>query len=57
MDPNTLLNDILDLSAHILAHGGRDATADDGQDLAQMVEDLNGWLLNGGFLPEAWEPF
>lgn len=56
MDPNTLLNDILELAA-LIANGDEEILAnpvDAADSLANQILNLNTWLLAGGFLPEAW---
>ena len=53
MDPNTALTDIRDLIAHTYTADGP-AAEDSCRRLYELVEALDGWLSNGGFLPDAW---
>lgn len=53
MDPNANLARQRELAAQILAHG-RAFTADQSEELAALVQSLDEWIINGGFLPEAW---
>lgn len=52
MDPNATLLELRRIVARFAI--GR-ATKADGPRLADLVEALDGWLHNGGFLPGAWE--
>ena len=38
-----------------LMRGDRDDT-NDSTKLAQLIEDLDGWITAGGSLPDTWEP-
>jgi hypothetical protein len=52
MDPDANLDEILSLvSDHYSRHGLDD---DDVERLIDLIEALDGWLKNGGFLPAAW---
>ena len=53
MDPNTALAEIPVLIAKTYTDEG--ATLDDGCRLYDLVEALDGWLTQGGFLPDAWQ--
>jgi hypothetical protein len=50
MDPDTCLAQIRALYRKLYP------TEDDVVQLAQLIEDLDGWLTKGGQLPEAWQP-
>lgn len=52
MDPTATLTEIRELaeSARLVPEGTGTA-----YDLAEKVSDLDGWLSNGGFLPEQWQ--
>jgi hypothetical protein len=52
VDPNTALAQIRDLIAKTYTDEG--ATLDDSRRLYDLVEALDGWLSQGGFLPDAW---
>lgn len=51
MDPDVTLETIRVLADRIL---GGDGTEDDGEQLADAVNDLDTWLSKGGFLPARW---
>ena len=55
MDPNATLAQIREAlttyRANLYSKAGREAL----QDLAELVEALDGWLSGGGFLPNEWD--
>ncbi len=51
MDPNETLERLRELAA-IIVRSDDDATA--AYELADAVQNLDQWLSNGGFLPQAW---
>lgn len=59
MDPNANLKEMLELAASIQEayedEDGNGIDQDDANRLAELVEALNGWIRNGGFLPSAWQ--
>lgn len=59
MDPNANLKEMLELASSIQEiyeqEDGNGIDLDDANRLAQLVESLNGWITNGGFLPAAWQ--
>lgn len=58
MDPNANLKELLSLAAHIREEyeneDGNGVDQDDANRLAELVEALDGWLSNKGFLPGRW---
>lgn len=57
MDPNITLAEIRALTLRIRNHkaSADDAEmADDAVHLGELVDGLDAWLSNGGFLPMAW---
>lgn len=60
MDPNATLARIRELitAMHVTAGTTRvsafDAYANQAAELEELVEALDGWLTNGGFLPTGW---
>lgn len=52
MNPNRTLENIRSLIE--AAHHDGTVIYEDGGWLFEMVESLDGWLSNGGFLPEDW---
>lgn len=52
MDPNETLRRIREL-VRAIQHGEA-ADGDAPTDLADAVQDLDGWLTQGGFPPDAW---
>jgi hypothetical protein len=53
MDPNELLRQMRDASAN--AATGVDVRANE-RALRWMFEQLDEWLMRGGFLPKDWRP-
>lgn len=53
MDPNETLHEIREKVAEALAESGN-KRADLVDELAELVDALDGWLTKGGFLPHAW---
>ena len=53
MDPNTALAEIRDLIAKTYTADGP-AAEDSCRRLYDVVEALDEWLSQGGFLPDAW---
>ena len=53
MDPNANLTEQLRLARRL--SDSPKPSAHDARRLAELVEALNDWLRNGGFLPKAWE--
>ena len=51
MDPNETLNNCRGQARAIL---DRDATADP-EALAEAFDNLDAWLVRGGFLPQSWQ--
>lgn len=56
MDPNETLRRMRELAKSIL---DSDITTSitvevDAEELAQLVQSLDGWITNGGFLPTKW---
>jgi hypothetical protein len=55
MDPNVCLARIRELtSADVLDCDYSVLDFDQLVELARLIESLDGWLSNGGFLPQAW---
>lgn len=58
MDPNTNLQESLDLSQKIINNFNKDGSAavawSDAIRLAELLQALDGWLSDGGFLPNRW---
>lgn len=55
MDPNATLKEMLELAADIIKSSDEypaDLVA--AVRLAEAVDALNGWIMNGGFMPKAW---
>lgn len=52
MDPNACLLKIRELTEDIMANG---VNEDKALELAQAIEDLDNWLIVGGFLPIDWD--
>lgn len=57
MDPNATLYRMLDRARAIIAaiDEGSENVADDANELAEAVENLDEWIRRGGFLPDAWD--
>lgn len=59
MDPNATLELLRKQAQEILdnyeKYTGHDPIADDAANLAELVQSLDQWLTNGGFLPEEWK--
>ena len=52
MDPDTALNEILDMVTSLLEReAGKN---DEAEELALRIEDLHRWISRGGLLPRAW---
>lgn len=51
MDPNVALATIRALAKHILNLDYADSKA---YDLAEVIDGLDGWLKDGGALPDHW---
>jgi hypothetical protein len=58
MDPNQNLKQQRELAAQIIRLRDKDAPhdqiADVADELAELVQALDGWLSRGGFLPSEW---
>lgn len=58
MDPNACLEKIRDLYERLVrvsdAEPDAPVAAEDAQELAEAVNDLDDWLCKGGFLPSDW---
>lgn len=52
MDPNACLATLRQLAAKVAAN----TTDPDADELAEVFQNLDGWLSTGGFLPAAWHP-
>lgn len=50
MDPNETLNRLRELANS--SHWGY---TNDGEEARQLFTTLDEWIVNGGFLPDAWE--
>ena len=59
MDPNANLKEMLELAKRMITDyndcEGNGVDQDDAAHLADLVEALDGWLSNGGFLPARWD--
>jgi hypothetical protein len=59
MDPDTCLAEMRAIAARMLlaydSEDGNGIDQDDADMLAQRVQDMDEWLSNGGFLPQAWD--
>lgn len=55
MDPNACLNEIRYLIDKMLNEKDDEIDSGDAVELAERVEALDGWIANGGFLPDRWE--
>jgi hypothetical protein len=53
MDPQATLDLIRELVKEISKN--EDDQTDEAVELAEAVDDLDNWLMKGGFLPEDWE--
>jgi hypothetical protein len=54
MNPDAALTRIRELVSRALANEGKDDAAAMLNELAKLIEDLDGWLSSGGFLPLSW---
>jgi hypothetical protein len=54
MDPNKTLKKIRELCCKIIQNKHIDEDSDSFI-LAEMIEDLDGWIESGGFLPDEWK--
>ncbi len=59
MDPNANLKEQREIATRMLGHNQYRAASGpsysvDATRLAELVQALDGWITNGGFLPEAW---
>lgn len=56
MDPNANLKELLELAATLLDEEDEyeGNIEEDAVRLAELVEALDGWLKEGGFLPARW---
>lgn len=52
MDPDANLREQLEISKRITM--GREEEGDSDR-LAELVQSLNRWITDGGFLPKAWQ--
>ena len=56
MDPNVTYEQVVQLAGKILNERvTRKEQAKAGAELAEAIMNLDHWLVNGGFLPGAWE--
>lgn len=57
MDPNATLEELRDLADDVLRKLWTDMGPSDTdiELLASAVQNLDGWIRNGGFLPTDWE--
>jgi hypothetical protein len=53
MDPNTCLLNLRALATEVLS-GKKISDIDAIEEMAEMVTNLDDWIVNGGFLPERW---
>lgn len=63
MDPNANLAEQIELAGKIIRDSDtadpstiNPVDPDDANRLAELVQALDGWLTNGGFLPGRWSP-
>lgn len=60
MDPNATLDEMRTLAKRISAayddEEGNGVDQDDANQLAELVEAMDGWLKGKGFLPKEWAP-
>lgn len=58
MDPNTALDEIRDLYEQIIDDraNANDVADDDVDRLVDLIDALDEWITNGGFLPDDWKP-
>lgn len=59
MDPNALLKALRAKAEFIIKHTDTDepdidVTAEDAAELAEMIQNLDGWIMKGGFFPKDW---
>lgn len=54
MDPDANLKELRELAQRVLYSVDPDPHPQDVERLAELVEALDGWLSNKGFLPAAW---
>lgn len=56
MDPNTCLTHLRAMAQYLLKQldNGEDVALADVDELASMVENLDTWICDGGFLPTDW---
>ncbi len=55
MDPEANLKEQRELTAYLLASDADDdIIAEKGRRLAELVDALDGWIVQGGFLPRRW---
>lgn len=56
MDPDAALDELLDLADQVIQSYDHDVQppGSDVLRMAQLVDELDGWLGTGGFLPRRW---
>jgi hypothetical protein len=54
MDPTANLREQLEIARAMLAKDSEHIDTGDAVRLAELVEALNQWIANGGFLPVQW---
>lgn len=54
MDPDSTLDELLDLTGPLLDPGDADPEPATASRIAELVDALDGWLLTGGYLPRRW---
>jgi hypothetical protein len=58
MDPNANLTEMRELAAAIMKDDSADPfypIVGQAERLAELVQALDGWICNGGFLPRDWK--
>jgi hypothetical protein len=54
MDPNATLEELLALVEQHFETDGEPLDEHDVARMAELVSALDGWIVNGGFLPQRW---
>ena len=54
MDPDACLSRLRNLANRIINDQDARGCYDGGEDLAELVLALDGWICKGGFLPKEW---
>ena len=55
MDPTVNLEEQLDLVGRMLSKHSEHLDVGEAIRLAELVNELNYWIITGGFLPKSWQ--